>query len=103
MKETKIIVDGCELTLIAAKQQVAGYGRRKISVLLFFKGCTKWFDSTTTDMPGFDAVIDIWDCDEKELAFYEMIESKISEIVTEWIRDVIEGEERLNGKMNEHF
>lgn len=87
--ELKDFQYGTGLELYYASSKFSGYGHYTITVELEYKGERKEFSRTTDDMPSYDDATDL-EGDEKDLAFYKIIERKIEDAVADWMAEVDE-------------
>lgn len=73
-----------EPTILWASAESAGYGHKKITVEMGYKGDRMHFSAITTNMPGFDEATDL-EGDEKTNALYSLVKSNIDEQVKDWV------------------
>ena len=77
---------GQEFTLDYASALTAGYGHKKITVVLVSEIYgTKEFSAVTSNMPGYDDATDL-DGQEKYEALFELIESKLDDEIYYWLQ-----------------
>ncbi len=63
----------------------SGYGHKKITAVLEYEGECEQFRRTTSNMPAYDAAMDIEDYEEKQLALFEIIRNDIEDDILDWI------------------
>lgn len=66
-----------------------GYGHKRITVEIEYENEYYEVSATTSHMPGYDAANDL-EGEEKQLALYELVESKIEDQIAEFIQSVDE-------------
>lgn len=81
----KTTINNQEVEITYAGALTSGYGHKKITVEIYHDGSSKRFAAVTSNMPGYDAAMDIEDIDERYFAFYELIADKIEEEVIDWL------------------
>jgi len=82
--------DGTEVSLLHADAVSAGFGHKKITIELEYKGVKKSFSKTTSNMPDFDDAMDL-EGEEKYEAFYNIIAyGEIEEQIHDWAFEVDE-------------
>lgn len=87
MKAIKKYDDGTELNLYHVQAVPSGYGHKLITVELEYRGKYAKFKSTTHDMSSYDEANGM-EGEDKQLAFYNMIDHKIQDELTEWMLEV---------------
>ena len=85
--ETLTLTNGAEINLNYANAISNGAGHKKITVELYFNGVYKEFSYTTTDMCAYDEATEL-DGNEKQVALYEIISSKIEDLIFDWIYEI---------------
>lgn len=88
--QTVLNLYGNDVEIRYAHSLNAGYGHKKICVHIFCLGESKSFSSTTSNMPRFDEIQDIEDTEEKQKAYFDMIESDILYDIDEWVLEILE-------------
>ena len=88
-KINSTFVGDSEIEIWSASAAPYGYGHMKITVELGYNGESREFHSTTSDMPSYDAAVDL-EYHDKISALYEIIGYSIIDDVAEWIENVQE-------------
>lgn len=80
----KTTINNKEIEIYFSSDKFTGYGHRKITVELEYKGEYKEFYATTTNMQATDNAQEL-EGEEKYFAHYQIIENQISDEVSEWL------------------
>lgn len=70
---------------VTYSHEFSGYGHRKVTGHLTYKGQTKRINHTSTDMQFFD---DLEDGVDKDPIFHEKFFDEMEEIAREWVCDI---------------
>jgi len=84
---TQFTISDKEVRVTEANAITAGYGHKAIIVNLMHNDQAKIFKTTTDNMPGYDAAIDL-EGDEKMIALYKLVENKLRDSIAEWVESI---------------
>ena len=73
-----------EIAILWASAESAGYGHKRITVEVGYKGEKMHFKATTANTQAYDDATDL-EGQEKYDALYEIVKSSIDNQVSEWI------------------
>ena len=77
-----------ELILTHVSEKYSGYGHRTITAELEYRGETNSFSHTTNDMPSFDKAKGIKGYEERQLAYFGLIDYQIEDAIVEWTQNI---------------
>lgn len=84
--KTYTTTTGQEFTVDYASALTAGYGHKKITVVIVDENYnTKEFSATTSHMPGYDEANDLEGQDRYE-ALFELVDYTLDDEIAEWLQ-----------------